>query len=59
MSKHIGFKKLTKKIEGEGKSEKSAKAIAAVVGRKKYGEKAMAKAASCGKPLKESQAKKK
>lgn len=34
---YMGFKKLEHKIEGEGKSKESADAIAAAVGRKKYG----------------------
>ncbi len=34
--KYIGFKNLTKKIEGEGKSKKSAEAITAAEMRKKY-----------------------
>lgn len=37
------FEKLEKKIEGEGKSAESAKAIAAAAGRKKYGKKKFAK----------------
>lgn len=43
------FAKLTKKIEGEGKSAESAKAIAASAGRKKYGEKKMSSWASKAK----------
>ena len=43
--KHIGFKKLAGEIEGEGKSKASADAIAASIGRKKYGAKAMKSAA--------------
>lgn len=39
------FEKLEKKIEGEGKSAESAKAIAAAAGRKKYGKKKFAKMA--------------
>lgn len=59
MAGHIGFKKLEKKIEKSGKSVESAGAIAASIGRKKYGATAMKKAAATGKPLKQSQAKKK
>lgn len=36
---HIGFKKLQHKIEDEGKSKQAAGAIAASIGRKKYGAK--------------------
>jgi hypothetical protein len=43
------FAKLVGKLEGEGKSEGSAKAIAASVGRKKYGNKAMSKWAAAGR----------
>ncbi|MES1988287.1 MAG: hypothetical protein V4440_09695 [Pseudomonadota bacterium] len=46
------FKALTKKIQKSGKSEASAKAIAAAAGRKKYGNakmNAMAKAGKKGK----------
>lgn len=43
------FAKLTKKIEGEGKSKESAAAIAASVGRAKYGAKRMASMAAAGK----------
>lgn len=39
------FEKLEEKLEGQGKSEKSAKAIAAAAGRKKYGKKKFAKMA--------------
>ena len=42
---YVGFKALQGKIEGEGKSPAAAGAIAAAIGRKKYGNKAMAKAA--------------
>ena len=47
--KHIGFKKLAGEIEGEGKSKESADAIAASIGRKKYGKKGMQKKAAAGK----------
>ena len=43
------FKALEEKIEKSGKSEKSAKAIAASIGRKKYGAKKMESMASAGK----------
>lgn len=43
------FAALTKKIEQSGKSKKSAKAIAASIGRKKYGNKKMAAMAAKGK----------
>lgn len=37
------FQKMTKKLRSQGKSPKSAKAIAAAIGHKKYGKKQMAK----------------
>lgn len=43
------FKALTNKLEKKGKSEEAAKAIAATVGRKKYGAKKMASMAAKGK----------
>lgn len=43
------FKALTKKLEKSGKSKSSAKAIAASIGRKKYGAKKMAKMAAKGR----------
>lgn len=43
------FQKLEKKLEGEGKSEGSAKAIAASAGRKKYGKKGFAEMSMHGK----------
>ena len=43
------FKKLEKKLESEGKSLKAAKAIAASVGRKKFGSKDMGQAAAAGR----------
>lgn len=52
---HVGFDKLKKKIEKSGKSGASAGAIAASIGRKKYGKEKMAEAAKKGKPLKERQ----
>jgi len=42
---YVGFKALQGKIEGEGKSAGAAAAIAASIGRKKYGNAKMAKAA--------------
>lgn len=42
---YLGFKKLQGKIEASGKSPKAAAAIAASIGRKKYGGAKMAKAA--------------
>lgn len=46
------FKALVGKLEKEGKSEKSAKAIAASVGIKKYGAKKMASMAAAGRKRK-------
>lgn len=43
------FKKMVSMIKRSGKSEKSAKAIAAAAGRKKYGAKKMAKMAAAGR----------
>lgn len=43
------FKALTNKLEKQGKSADSAKAIAAVAGIKKYGVDKMAKMAAAGK----------
>lgn len=43
------FKALEGKIEKEGKSKGAAKAIAASIGRKKYGNKKMSKMAAAGK----------
>jgi len=43
------FKKLVKGIEAKGKSPEAAKAIAASVGRNKYGAKDMAQAAAAGR----------
>lgn len=45
----IGFNKLTGQLEKKGYSEESAKAIAASIGRKKYGAKGMAKKAAAGR----------
>ena len=38
-SKHIGFKKLTEKVEAQGKSKKYAQGVAAKVMHEKYKEK--------------------
>ena len=46
------FKALKDKIKKSGKYEKAAKAIAASIGRKKYGKKKMAKMAAAGKKRK-------
>ena len=46
------FKGLVEDIKKSGKSEKSAKAIAASVGRKKYGKEKMAKMAAAGRKRK-------
>jgi hypothetical protein len=43
------FAALKKKLEGQGKSASSAGAIAASVGRKKYGKAKMAKWAAAGR----------
>ncbi len=43
------FAAFTKKLESEGKSADSAKAIAAAVGRKKYGAKKMAGFSAAGR----------
>tara|TARA_R100000329_G_C7618657_1_gene219849 strand:+ start:244 stop:423 length:180 start_codon:yes stop_codon:yes gene_type:complete len=48
---YLGFKKLKKNIQSQGKSPAAAGAIAANIGRKKYGNKAMARAAAAGKKL--------
>ena len=49
---YIGFKKLSKRIQRQGKSKKSADAIAANIGRKKYGRKGMARKAAAGRAKK-------
>jgi len=46
------FENLTNEIKKEGKSEKSAKAIAASIGRKKYGAKKMGEMAAKGRKRK-------
>jgi hypothetical protein len=43
------FKSLEKKLEKSGKSEKSTKAIAAAIGRKKFGSKDMSQASAAGR----------
>ena len=43
------FNKLEKKLEAQGKSPKAAQAIAASIGRKKYGSSDMGKAAAAGR----------
>ena len=43
---YMGFKKLQGKLQNKGYSKKSAGAITASIGRKKYGASKMAKAAS-------------
>jgi hypothetical protein len=50
--KYVGFKKLVKKIKKKGKSTKSAKAIAAAIGRKKYGKTRFKKMAQAGRKRK-------
>jgi hypothetical protein len=46
------FKKLSKKIQKSGKSKKAANAIAAAIGRKKYGKTKFAKMAAAGRKRK-------
>jgi hypothetical protein len=48
---YVGFAKLKGKIAAEG-GARNPGAVAAAVGRKKYGKKAMSKAAASGKSLK-------
>ncbi len=48
---YIGFNKLQGKLEAQGKSPAAAGAIAASIGRKKYGKKKFNKAAAQGKSL--------
>lgn len=43
------FKELVNKIEKQGKSEESAKAIAASIGRSRYGKKKFQSMAAAGK----------
>lgn len=49
---YIGFKKLSKKIQRKGHSKKSADAISASIGRKKYGRKGFARMAAKGRKRK-------
>lgn len=51
MATYLGFDALAKKIQSSGKSAKAAAAIAAAIGRKKYGKKRFNKAASTGTKL--------
>lgn len=53
---HVGFKKLKAMLAKKGASNPGA--VAASIGRKKYGAEKMANAAASHKPLKESQRKK-
>ena len=46
------FKKLVKELQREGKSKESAQAIAASIGRKKWGSRQMAKWAAKGRKKK-------
>ena len=46
------FKSLSSKIQKSGKSKKAADAIAASIGRKKYGKKKMAKLSATGRKRK-------
>ena len=48
---YMGFEKLEHKLKSQGKSEASAEAIAASVGRKKYGKKKFQSAAAKGKKM--------
>ena len=48
---YVGFNKLQSKIEAQGKSPEAAGAIAASIGRKKYGAKKFNKAAAQGKSM--------
>jgi hypothetical protein len=47
--KYIGFKALESKLENKGYSKSSADAIAASVGRKKYGKKKFAEMSAAGR----------
>ncbi len=51
VEKYIGFEKLSKKLEKRG-DVKDPKAVAAAIGRKKYGKEKFQKAAAAGKKLK-------
>lgn len=48
---YVGFNKLKKSIQSKGKSAKAAGAIAASIGRKKYGKRKFQEAASKGKKM--------
>ena len=48
---YVGFNKLAGKVQKQGKSQASARAIAASIGRKKYGKKKFQAAAAKGKKL--------
>lgn len=48
---HIGFDAMVKKLEGQGHSTQKAKAIAASIGRKKYGAKGMEAKAEAAKTI--------
>tara|TARA_R100001163_G_C4937004_1_gene110462 strand:+ start:204 stop:365 length:162 start_codon:yes stop_codon:yes gene_type:complete len=48
---YVGFNKLAGKLQKQGKSQASARAIAASIGRKKYGKKKFQAAAAKGKKL--------
>ena len=52
------FKKLETKLEAQGKKPAAAKAIAAAIGRKKYGKSDMADASAAGRKGKVHQMKK-
>ena len=52
-----GFNVVESKIEKQGKSPESAKRIAASIGKKKYGEKAMKEHAAKGTSMKNTPAK--
>lgn len=55
---YVGFKKLQGKLESQGKSPDAAGAIAASIGRKKYGAKKFNKAAAQGTTMRGMAAKK-
>jgi hypothetical protein len=49
---YVGFDKLVDKLKGEKNPPNNPEAVAAAIGRKKYGAKAMENAAKKGKSLK-------
>ena len=49
---YVGFKNLKSKLQKSGKSAKAAGAIAATIGRNKYGKKKFQTAAAKGKKMK-------